>query len=80
MRPIALVGFHPNTLAYCIFEHTPGSMSSETYVGISLAASYAVLSKRNAHGTFVEVSKVQGNAEYIGMIRRLSAREAQHAR
>lgn len=49
-------------------------------VGVSLTASYGVVSLRKDDGTFEDVGCIEGVKDYIEMIKRLSAPEAQHAR
>jgi hypothetical protein len=49
-------------------------------VGVSLTASYGVVSLRKDDGTFEDVGCVERDADYAKMIERLSAPEAQRAR
>jgi hypothetical protein len=49
-------------------------------VGVSLTASYGIVSLRKDDGTFEDVGSIEGDEEYAQLIKRLSAREAQHAR
>jgi hypothetical protein len=49
-------------------------------VGISLTASYAVVSLRKDDGAFEDVTRVESDEEYAEMMKRLSALKAQRAR
>ena len=49
-------------------------------VGISLTASYGVVSLRKDDGTFEDVGCIEGVEGYAELIERLSAPEAQRAR
>jgi hypothetical protein len=49
-------------------------------VGVSLTASYGVVSLRKDDGTFENVGCVESDADYAKMIERLSAPESQRAR
>jgi hypothetical protein len=49
-------------------------------VGVSLTASYGVVSLRKDDGTFQDVGCVESDADYAKMIERLSAPESQRAR
>lgn len=49
-------------------------------VGVSLTASYAVVSLRKDDGTFEDVGRIENVEGYAAMIERLSKREAQRAR
>lgn len=49
-------------------------------VGISLTASYGVVSLRKDDGTFEDVGCIESVKDYADMIKRLSAPEAQRAR
>jgi hypothetical protein len=49
-------------------------------VGVSLTASYGVVSLRKDDGTFEDVGCVESDADYAKMIERLSAPESQRAR
>jgi hypothetical protein len=49
-------------------------------VGISLTASYGVVSLRKDDGTFEDVGCIEGVEDYAELIERLSAPEAQRAR
>jgi hypothetical protein len=49
-------------------------------VGVSLTASYGVVSLRRDDGTFEDVGRIEGDEDYTQMIQRLSAPETQRAR
>lgn len=49
-------------------------------VGVSLTASYGVVSLRNDDGTFEDVGCIESVKDYTEMIERLSAPEAQRSR
>jgi hypothetical protein len=48
--------------------------------GISLTASYAVVSLRKDDGAFEDVARVESDEDYAEMMKRLTAPKAQHAR
>ncbi|CAI7648857.1 unnamed protein product [Penicillium manginii] len=65
----------PSTAPY---ELGPMTLSNPS-IGISLTASYGVISLRHADGSFEDLGRVDGDSSYIEMIKRLSSRAAQHA-
>jgi hypothetical protein len=49
-------------------------------VGVSLTAHYGVVSLRKDDGTFEDVGCIESDEDYVEMIERLSAPQAQRAR
>ena len=49
-------------------------------IGISLTASYAVISLRKEDESFEDVGRIDGDQSYVELMQRLSTREAQHLR
>ena len=54
--------------------------ATSSALGISLTAEHGIIAIRHPDGTFSDLGRIDGDEQYIGMMKRLSSPNSQHPR